>query len=187
MARPPSSLPPSGDALLQVSLILGSFVHDPLKAHLFDLSIPPSAPPPQHPDEPSFHLRPELHHTFRPEPKLPYAVISLAFTGVVVAPWAVLLFMVSSFFVLQHTPPRSNVPRLQLSHVPHRLPYLSSPQVLTFVSLLAAFEGLLLWYWLALRLGQVLAYGAALGSVTVFAGKSALQTLAKLRVDGSPK
>lgn len=53
-----------------------------------------------------------------------------------------------------------------------------------FVLLLGAFEGLLLWYWVALRLGQVLAYGAVLGSVTIFAGKSALHSLAEARVDG---
>ncbi|TFY75364.1 hypothetical protein EWM64_g8645, partial [Hericium alpestre] len=35
MARPPPSLPPSGDAPLKVTLILGSFVHSPAKYDLF--------------------------------------------------------------------------------------------------------------------------------------------------------
>ena len=48
-------------------------------------------------------------------------------------------------------------------------------------------EGLLLYYWAALRLGQVLAYGAVLGSVTAFAGNRALNSLAKWRVEGGQK
>ncbi|KAL5523045.1 hypothetical protein ACEPAF_1312 [Sanghuangporus sanghuang] len=167
MARPPQSLPPSGDAALKVSLILGSFVHDPLHTHIFDLSIPPSTPPPQHPEEPSFHPLPEIQHTFRPEPKSPPRFISAVFTGVVLAPWLLLFAF--------------------LSKIPHGLPYLSRPQILTFVGLLGAMEGLLLWYWAALHLGQVLAYGAVLGSVTILAGNRALNSLAKWRVEGSHK
>lgn len=68
-----------------------------------------------------------------------------------------------------------------------RLPYIFKPQIITFIGLLGAFEGLLLWYWLALRLGQVLAYGAALGAVTVLAGNRALNSLAKWRVESTQK
>ncbi|KAI5119881.1 hypothetical protein M0805_008552 [Coniferiporia weirii] len=164
MARPPLSLPPTGKAPLQVTLILGSFVHDPLQVHLFDLVLPASAPPPQHTDEPSFHLLPEIEHTFRPDPKSPPQIISAVFAAIVLSPWLMLLPV--------------------LTKVPHKVPHLFSPKILSFVALLAAFEGLLLWYWVALRLGQVLAYGAVLGFFTVFAGKSALNTLAKLRIEG---
>lgn len=69
-------------------------MHDPLQAHLFDISIPPSAPPPQHPEEATFHPLPEIQHTFRPEPKLPPKVISASFTAVALAPWLVLLSFV---------------------------------------------------------------------------------------------
>lgn len=95
MARPPLSLPPSGDSPLRVSLLLGSFVHDPLQAHLFDLSVPASAPPPQHPEEVTFHPLPEIKHTFRPDPKSPPQIISAIFAGIVLAPWIVLLTFVS--------------------------------------------------------------------------------------------
>ena len=97
MAKPPTSLPPSGAAPLHVSLLLGSFVHSPATLDLFDLHIPPSAPAPVHPDEQIYHPRPELAHTFRPDPKLPPRIISAFFTALVVAPWVVLLGLVRVF------------------------------------------------------------------------------------------
>lgn len=99
MAKPPTSLPPSGAAPLHVSLLLGSFVHSPATLDLFDLHIPPSAPAPVHPDEQIYHPRPELAHTFRPDPKLPPRIISAFFTALVVAPWVVLLGLVCVSFV----------------------------------------------------------------------------------------
>jgi len=54
--------------------------------------------------------------------------------------------------------------------------------VLPFISLLGAFEGLLLWYWIDLKLGQVLLYGAVLSVFTIFAGKHALFTIGERRV-----
>lgn len=98
MARPLLSLPPTTEKPIQVSLILGSFEHKPLKAPLFDLALPPSAPSPQHPDESSFHLLPEIQHTFRPDPKSPPQIVSAVFSGLVLAPWLVLLTLVSIFF-----------------------------------------------------------------------------------------
>lgn len=94
MAKPPTSLPPSGSAPLSVTLILGSFVHSPATIHLFDMQIPPSLPAPQHPEEASFYLLPEIQHTFRPEQKVPPTVISGFFTLLVLAPWVVLVGLV---------------------------------------------------------------------------------------------
>jgi oligosaccharyltransferase complex subunit delta (ribophorin II) len=94
MAKPPSSLPPSGDAPLHVSLLLGSFVHSPVTLDLFDLHVPPSAPAPLHPEEVFYLPRPELAHTFRPDPKLPPRPISALFAALVLAPWAVLFVLV---------------------------------------------------------------------------------------------
>ena len=56
-----------------------------------------------------------------------------------------------------------------------------------FTVSLSAFEGLLFWYWVDLKLGQVLAYGAALGLVTVVAGKKALEKRGAWRVQGATK
>ncbi|EEB87873.1 hypothetical protein MPER_14592, partial [Moniliophthora perniciosa FA553] len=63
-----------------------------MSIELFDLYVPQSHPAPLHPDAASFHVQPEIHHTFRPEPKAPPQAISAAFTGAVVAaPWIVLI------------------------------------------------------------------------------------------------
>jgi oligosaccharyltransferase complex subunit delta (ribophorin II) len=94
MAKPPSSLPPSGAAPLRVSLLLGSFVHEPATFDLFDLHIPPSAPAPAHLEDVLYQPRPELIHTFRAEPRLPLRPISALFTALVLAPWAALFVLV---------------------------------------------------------------------------------------------
>ncbi|KAI9438672.1 oligosaccharyl transferase delta subunit [Lactarius indigo] len=99
MAKPPSSLPPSGAAPLRVSLLLGSFVHSPAALDLFDLH-----------NESFYHPRPELAHT-----------------------WGA---------------------------VKPSVPHLLSPSILSFVLSLALIEGLLLWYWVELRLGHILLYGS---------------------------
>src|SRR5438876_2811972 len=98
MSRPPLSLPPTADTPLSVSLILGSFDHDPTKFDPFDLSLPRSHPPPQHPDEPSFHIQPEIQHTFRPDPQSPPKIISAAFAALVLSPWLLLFGLVRPFF-----------------------------------------------------------------------------------------
>jgi oligosaccharyltransferase complex subunit delta (ribophorin II) len=94
MAKPPSSLPPSGSAPLHVSLILGSFAHSPATIDLFDLYIPSSAPAYVHPEEALYHPRPEIVHTFHPDPILPPRPISALFAALVLAPWAVLFVLV---------------------------------------------------------------------------------------------
>ncbi|KAF8889711.1 Dolichyl-diphosphooligosaccharide--protein glycosyltransferase subunit Swp1 [Infundibulicybe gibba] len=162
MSKPPLSLPPTSTNPLKVSLIVGSSLHTPFTTELFDLTIPASHPPPQHPDEPSFHLLPEIHHTFRPAQKLPPKIISAFFSALVVSPWVVLLGLWS-----------------QVSPRPARL---FSPSILPFISTLGAFEVLLVWYWVDLKLGQVLLYGAVLGLVTIFAGKQALASIGDRRV-----
>ncbi|KAF8586605.1 oligosaccharyl transferase delta subunit [Ramaria rubella] len=164
LARPPVSLPPTPNASvpLHVTLIIGSFEHSPLSHSLFDLYLPVSHPASQHPDEPSFHPLPEIHHTFQPAPKTPFVVFSALGAALVVTPWIVLIGLWGS--------------------IPHRLPHLSSPAILLFVGLLASLEGLLFLYWVRLRLGEVLLYGAILGGVTVAAGKSALGRVGRWRI-----
>ena len=95
MMKPPASLPPTtAENPLAVTLILGSFVHEPTKFELFDLYLPESQPPPQHPDEPKYHPLPEIAHTFRAEQKVPPQFISAIFTLAVFTPWVVLLGLV---------------------------------------------------------------------------------------------
>jgi hypothetical protein len=99
MARPPASLPPTTDRPLAVSLILGSFVHDPVKYDLFDLYVPASSTPAPHPDEALFYALPTIAHTFRPEQKLPPKLVSTVFAALVLSPWAVLLGLVRRIVV----------------------------------------------------------------------------------------
>ena len=102
MAKPPSSLPPTSTAPLKVTLLLGSFVHSPAKIELFDLYLPASRAPAQHPEEASFHLLPTIEHTFRPDQKLPPKFISAVFSAVVVSPWVLLLALVRSYLDLYY-------------------------------------------------------------------------------------
>lgn len=105
MARPPSSLPPtSPDSILEVSLIIGSFVHKPLTVDLFDLVVPASQPLVPHPEEVHYHPQPTIEHTFRPEQKTPPAFISAVFSALVFLPWVALLGLVSSFVTLTRVP-----------------------------------------------------------------------------------
>lgn len=94
MAKPPLSLPPTSDAPLKVSLIIGSSLYAPVQVDLFDLVLPASLPAPVHPDEESFHVRPEIKHTFRAKEKVPPRPISAFFALAVVAPWVVLFGLV---------------------------------------------------------------------------------------------
>ena len=103
MARPPASIPPTtASDPLKVELIIGSFVHSPLKVNLFDLFLPESQPAPQHPDEASFHPLPPIHHTFREEQKLPPRIVSGVSALLVLTPWVALLGLVS-FLVFPQT------------------------------------------------------------------------------------
>lgn len=178
MAKPPLSIPPTTSSPLQVTLIVGSPSHSPLKIELFDMVLPESQPAPQHPDEASFHLLPEIVHTFRAPQKLPPRPVSALFAGVALAPWAVLLALVSRFLTFC---PQTIKPA-QWSQVFPGVPYLFSPTILPFIGSLGAFEVLLVWYWVDLKLGQVLLYGGILSVVTLFTGKTALAAMGARRV-----
>ena len=91
-------LPPTPNSNpLRVTLLIGSSLHDPLSVELFDLILPPSLPAPEHPDAASYHLLPEIQHTFHPDHKVPPRFISAVSAALVVAPWIILLSLVSSF------------------------------------------------------------------------------------------
>jgi len=162
MARPPPSLPPtSANSPLKVSLIVGSFVHSPATYDLFQLNVPASHPVTPHPDEHSFHPLPPIHHTFRPEQKVPPMFISAIASILVISPWVVLLGI--------------------WSNIRPKVPHLFSAKILPFTVTLVAFEGLLFWYWVDLKLGQVLLYGGILSLAAVLTGKTALVKIGEHR------
>ncbi|KAF7339633.1 Dolichyl-diphosphooligosaccharide--protein glycosyltransferase subunit 2 [Mycena sanguinolenta] len=165
MAKPPLSIPPTTTSPLQVTLIIGSESHSPLKIELFDMTLPESQPAPQHPDEASFHLLPEIVHTFRSPQKVPPRPVSALFAGVALAPWAVLIALASLW-----------------SQVFPGVPHLFSLSILPFIASLGAFEVLLVWYWVELKLGDVLLYGGILGVATLFTGNTALASIGARRV-----
>jgi oligosaccharyltransferase complex subunit delta (ribophorin II) len=61
------------------------------------------------------------------------------------------------------------------------VPHLFSPSVLSFVLSLGLIEGLLFWYWIELRLGQILLYGSGAATLALLTGKQALVGIAKRR------
>ena len=75
----------------------------------------------------------------------------------------------------------------QWAHIGPQVPHLFSPSILPFIATLGAFEALLVWYWVELRLGQVLLYGAILSIPTVLTGKSALAAVGNWRLGKSSK
>ena len=194
MARPPASLPPTPLVQnetnpLSVSLLLGSYAHSPYSLELFDLYLPPSQSAPEHPDEKTFHPQPEIVHTFRPDQKVPSKFVSgLAALSVAVAPWLLLIGLVSEIWLdcSCFVELKLRLP-FQWSQVPISLPYVASPSILPFTLSLTAFEALLFWYWVDLKLGQVLAYGAVLSFTTAVAGKKALEKRGVWRVQGAPR
>src|SRR5271170_7861383 len=96
MAKNPVWLPPTTDSPLDVSLIIGSFKHDPLQQLLFHATLPRSQPPPVSPEEVHYHVQPEIQHTFRPQEKIPAKAISGFFALATLSPWLVLLGLVRS-------------------------------------------------------------------------------------------
>ncbi|KAG8688137.1 hypothetical protein FRC08_011600 [Ceratobasidium sp. 394] len=156
LSRPPISLPPTTSSPLSISLILGSFTHSPQTVPLFNLKLPASAPVTPHPLEKHYAPQPLIAHKFNPEPSQPPKLISAVFTVAALAPWLILVGLLSQI----STP--LDMSSTTLSYV--------GP----FLLALFAFEGLLLTYWVKLRLGQVLSYGAILAVVAAGAGKRAL-------------
>lgn len=75
----------------------------------------------------------------------------------------------------------NSMARFQWSKVGVRIPHLLSPRIIPFTVLLGAFEALLVWYWVDLKLGQVLLYAGILALPTIFAGKTALATTGEWR------
>ena len=65
------------------------------------------------------------------------------------------------------------------------VPHLFSPSILSFVLSLALIEGLLLWYWVELRLGHILLYGSGAATLAALTGKQALVGIAARRTGSS--
>ena len=70
----------------------------------------------------------------------------------------------------------------QWSQVAPRPTRLFSPSIFPFILCLGGFEVLLFWYWVDLKLGQILLYAGIHAIPTIFAGKYALSSIASQRL-----
>ncbi len=70
----------------------------------------------------------------------------------------------------------------QWARISPRVPRLFSVKILPFTATLGAFEVLLFWYWVDLKLGDVLLYGGVLGVAMLFTGKYALASISERRM-----
>ncbi|KAJ7071212.1 oligosaccharyl transferase delta subunit [Mycena amicta] len=182
MAKPPASIPPTTTDPLEVTIIIGHPDHSPLSLHLFDLILTrvgvrraaprrTLVPPPSH--YPSHFQRPAQDPAC--VPFLPSLQLLLPLPGWFFLRWYVALHVVLHVVL-------SVADETQWSQVFPGVPHLFSPRILPFIATLGAFEVLLVYYWIDLRLGQVLLYGGALGVVTLFTGNTALSAIGARRV-----
>ncbi|KAI4125596.1 MAG: hypothetical protein LQ341_006963, partial [Variospora aurantia] len=89
----------TGSKILSASLVIASFgTSTPYRSPAFDLKIEldPSAPPPSVEKPLRYGRLPEIHHTFKADPKSPPKIISLIFTAAVLAALPALFFGVSA-------------------------------------------------------------------------------------------
>lgn len=84
------------------------------------------------------------------------------------------------FRCITHLPITNQTP--QWAKISPKMPRLFSPKIMPFTATLGAFEILMVWYWVDLKLGDVLTYSAILGVVTLFTGKYALSSISERRL-----
>ncbi|WVR05815.1 hypothetical protein IAU60_002840 [Kwoniella sp. DSM 27419] len=177
-AKPhPALLPTHGT--FHLTLLLSSLdTLEPLSYPLGELSLPASVlqpvargrhdlPPRQ--GEPAFQREQEIQHTFKEEEKTVGWTKAVLGTIVTLAPWGVLLSLlgkISPSLNLQ-TPPVSSY---------------------VFLLVLAAIEGLIVVYWVGLKLYQLLPAFLGLSVVATYTGIVALRQLRvrRLKAGGAP-
>lgn len=84
---------------LSASVVIASFGSSkPYNGHAFDLSIEidPNSPPSSQETPLRYGKLPEIHHTFKSEPKSPPKIITMVFTVIVIAALPVLASAVST-------------------------------------------------------------------------------------------
>ncbi|KND03293.1 uncharacterized protein SPPG_02342 [Spizellomyces punctatus DAOM BR117] len=119
-----------------------------------------------------FQPLPEITHKFRPADKMPNKILSLTFSGLVLAPWLLLL---GSYIVLG-----ANFTNLFSSSVS----FISGSAFMGSLSLCVL---LYYVYWVKLNLFQLLGYGSLLGLITAILGRQALVARAAMRSAGVPR
>ncbi|CAG8498870.1 6399_t:CDS:2, partial [Cetraspora pellucida] len=147
-----------------LDLIIGTFSHkDPLKYHIgtLDVDVPvmPSGPSPV-----VYGPKPEIHHIFRPDEKLPPIWLSYSFVVIVVMPW---LFLIGSWTYI-------GVNVSLLAKEPK-----SALMSLLFLSSILAIEVVFYNYWTHLNIFQTLSLLTVLSIVAFITGQKALSDVQK--------
>ncbi|MCJ1347082.1 hypothetical protein MMC31_005303 [Peltigera leucophlebia] len=165
----------STSASLSISLIIASFGSStPYHNHAFDLilDLDPSSRIAATGEKPPvrYGKRPEIHHTFKQDPKSPPKIITLIFTAAVVATLPVLAITWLSL--------GANLNHLSKafgnSPISHSL----------FFSSIIAMEGVFFVYYTSWNLFQTLPVIAAIGLVAFLSGSRALREVQERRLAG---
>ncbi|KAI4269005.1 MAG: hypothetical protein L6R38_007635 [Xanthoria sp. 2 TBL-2021] len=158
---------------LSASLVIASFGSSkPYRSHAFDLKIEfdPSSPP-KSVDKPlRYGKLPEIHHTFKSDPKSPPKIITIVFAGAVIAALPSLLIVWLSLGAnLNHTSKAFG--SSPLSHTAF------------FLSILAM-EGIFFMYYTSWNLFQTLPGAAVVGLISFLSGSRALREVQERRLAG---
>ncbi|KAL9007522.1 MAG: hypothetical protein Q9173_007231 [Seirophora scorigena] len=158
---------------LSASLIIASFGSStPYRSPAFDLKIEldPSAPPPLVEKPLRYGKLPEIHHTFKADPKSPPKIITVIFTAAVLAALPSLFFgWLSLGANLNHTSKAFG--SSPLSHG-------------AFFCSILAMEGIFFMYYTSWNLFQTLPAAAIVGLVAFLSGSRALREVQERRLAG---
>ncbi|GAA6010695.1 hypothetical protein JCM11491_002900 [Sporobolomyces phaffii] len=179
LSRAPTALLSLSESPISLTLLLGSSQHGrglalPLGTFTLASSLalpfpyPPNQDLPAHWEVDKYSLQPRIDWTFKSPEKRVGTVVSLLGLGVVLAPWLVLISILSYLR-----------PSLAL-----RRPTVAQS---VLIATLVSFEALFVTYWVRLRLIPTLPYFAALAAVAVLSGKTALGEMRRVRVERERK
>lgn len=162
-----------GSPTLSASLVIASFGNSkPFRSPVFDLKIEldPSAPPSSVPKPLRYGKLPEIHHIFKPDPKSPSKIITIFFTGAVVAALPSLLFVWLSLGA-------------NINHASKAFSASPISHAAFFLSMLAM-EGIFFMYYTSWNLFQTLPAAAIVGLVIFLSGIRALREVQGRRLAG---
>ncbi len=156
---------------LKAAVVVGSFgAASPLRVPVFELSIEVDST--ARPEEPPvrYHQQPEIHHTFRDEPRSPPRVISLFFTLIVVAAFPALL----AAWLWQGANVSHVTTAMRTAPIAHAL----------FLCSIFAVEAILFRYYVGWNLFQTLPVAGLAGLVAFVSGSRALTEVQGRRLAG---
>ncbi|RKP13726.1 Dolichyl-diphosphooligosaccharide--protein glycosyltransferase subunit Swp1 [Piptocephalis cylindrospora] len=165
---------------LEVTLIIGSFQSSSpiiyplgeITSAFPDLSQNKDAPE-FSPEDEEWTLRPEIHHIFREDQKMPPLFLSQVFAALTFSPWLLLLPLWAYLGANTKRAPWSSPIELASN--------------ILFLGSLVGFAYIYAMYWLRVTLFPTLGALAAVGLVALFTGQHSLSALARRRVKETKK